>query len=321
MLNWTAYDAERRRKADGQGGLGPAQRQALEEMLVSVLRLPAAGAAATWGEVVGYGAQSAAVVRIRDGVPHPFATPGHPLAVKVYRVRNPRFVEWHARLFHRLPVLAGNPRVQQSVTAGDAVHGLGKKRSYVILHYLPGRLLEAWLQEQQPPPPGAAGAILEEVFRLVIDLWAAGLRPWDVRAGNLILDPADLRVRLVDTDACQRTAEELLARPHDWTRRDQGEALFFRRLPGDVVFRILTGSKRRGDRRDGAGVARIVRALAESGLKAALSRLGRPTGPADAVALAHQSLADFLVICRRPGLTERRCGTPTALPGPVPASR
>jgi hypothetical protein len=321
MLNWSAYDAERRRKADGQGGLNPAQRRALEEMLVSVLRLSAAEAAATWGEVVGYGAQSAAVVRIHDSVPHQFATIGQPLAVKVYRVRNPRFVEWHARLFHRLPILIGNARVQQSVTAGDAVDGLGKKRSYVVLHYLPGRLLEAWLQEQQPPPSADALAILEEVFRLVIELWAAGLRPWDVRAGNLILDPDGLRVRLVDTDACQRTAEELLAHPQDWTRRNQGEALFFRRLPGDVVFRILTGSKRRSNRQDGARVARIVGALAESGLKPALSQLGRPASPAGAVELAHQALADFLVICRRSGLTERQCRTPRAEPEPVPASR
>jgi hypothetical protein len=293
MLDWTGYEIERRRKGTGTA-LTEADRQALEQMLVNLLGLSASDAARTWGAVVGYGRDADGVVRLEPGVPHRFSAGEQSVAVKVYRGRKPRFVQWHGRLFRSTPGLLGHSRVQQSLAAGDAVDGHGVQRSYAVVQYLPGVVLEAWLPEQQPMPIRAARSCLEQILGLVIDLWGASLRTWDLRPGNLIIDPDSGRVALVDTDSYQNLHEEVTLRPHDWSVRDRFEASFFERLPGNLVFQVLTGRKKGGNRADQRELARIEQALADSGLKAALRVLGRPGSQGSDTTRARQACAALL---------------------------
>lgn len=295
MLDWSAYDAERTRKARGKAGVTAADRAALESLLTGVLELSPADAARTWGDAIGYGLDAIVVVRVRDGIAHAHSAAGFPVAVKVYRTRKPRLVAWHGRLFRRAPGLAGNPRVQQSVAAGDAIDGRGHRRSYAVVQYVPGVLLEGWLAEHAPPPDRTA-AILREVFEMVFGFWSAGLRPWDVRPGNLILDLPTGRLTLIDTDASHRTIEDVLERPDDWLRRDAVEQRFLRRLPANVLVPVLTGRKPGPLRQDRKLVRDAADALADSGLDEAMRALGRPDAPPNATRQARAALDAFLAL-------------------------
>src|SRR5262245_21008471 len=108
MIDWTLYDAEKKRRIIGNSNLDPAQRRVIEEMVRTVLALPSSPEGRTWGEALGYGCASEVVVRIKEPSPL-FPAVGSPLAVKVYRGRRPAFEQWHGQLFQRTPPLFGHP--------------------------------------------------------------------------------------------------------------------------------------------------------------------------------------------------------------------
>src|SRR5262249_23185374 len=164
MLDWSAYDAERARRAGGAAGLDAARRADVEATLVGLLELSPSDATGVWGDAVGYGRDSVAVVRPRDGLSHRYASDRFPVAVKVYRRRSPRLLAWHTDLFRRTPCVSGNPRVQQSVAAGEATDTRGRRRSFAVVQFVPGVLLEGWLAAKAPPPAERAAALLREVF-------------------------------------------------------------------------------------------------------------------------------------------------------------
>ncbi len=293
MLDWSAYDAERLRKAGGAPGLTPGQRTALEAFLVRALGVSSPAAGCTWGDVIGYGLDAIAVVHVRPGISHAHAAAGFPVAAKVYRKRQPRLIAWHASQFHRTPRLPGNPRVQQSVTAGEASDGR-QRRSFAVVQYVPGVLLASWLAAHAPPPSARAAALLRDVFELVIGLWSAGLRPWDIRPDNLVLDEATGRLTWIDTDACHQIFEEVTQRPDDWSVRDAVEERYLRRTPVNVIVRIQLGRKPGTFGSDGRMVRRAADALADSGLYDAMHALGRPGAPPDAEQNARAAVDPFL---------------------------
>jgi hypothetical protein len=136
--------------------------------------------------------------------------------------------------------------------------------------------------------------LLRDVFELVIGLWSAGLRPWDIRPDNLVLGETTGRLTWIDTDACHGIFEEVTQRPHDWRNRDAVEERYLRRMPVNVIVRVLLARKPGPYGSDGEMVKRTAAALADSGLAHAMHALGRPGAAADAEQQARAVLDTFL---------------------------
>ncbi|MBI2876989.1 MAG: hypothetical protein HYY20_08920 [Candidatus Tectomicrobia bacterium] len=97
------FDREQRRKASGREPLGEGERQRIEQLVSQALQLPEAAQAGLWGAALGYGRDAEAVIRVNDGIEHGYESCGHPIAVKLYRCRKPKFVHWHAEQFKQMP--------------------------------------------------------------------------------------------------------------------------------------------------------------------------------------------------------------------------
>ena len=79
---------------------------------------------------------------------------------------------------------------------------------------------------------------------MVIPLWSLGHRGWDIRSGNMIVDPGTQQLTLIDTDSYQNTFAEVTGSDLGWGRRDDFEGRFFRRGVGRLVNRIGRASKK-----------------------------------------------------------------------------
>ncbi len=127
---------------------------------------------------------------------------------------------------------------------------------------------------------------------MVIPLWSLGHRGWDLRSGNMIVDPGTQQLTLIDTDSYQNTFAEVTGSDLGWDRRDDFEGKFFRRGVGRLVNRIRQGKQKTAVRKKSE--LRIVSVLEGSGFRAALHDLGRPGTEPGTAAIARQACVQFL---------------------------
>jgi len=220
-VDWTFLQTVRA----GKGALlSEAGREQLEDLAARAIDLDDGARAALWGEAIGYGLYSAAVVRAGPDCRHRFADRPARIAVKIYHNAATRFLHFHR---HVMPGCAFDA-VQRSVDAVEIADRSGNPRGVAILEYVPGDPLDGC-----EIPPAKLGAQLEGFFlRLLIPLWAAGHRFWDFRPANLIVSRDRSGIALIDTDCLRGSFERIAADRGEWTQRDEAEQLAFRRLPG-----------------------------------------------------------------------------------------
>jgi hypothetical protein len=291
-LYWEEFDKEAERKAPGSEKLGEPERRGIEQLAAEALGVPQAVRTEGWGAVLGYGRDAQAVIQVFDWVEHRHGDCRSSLIVKIYRCRKPVFSRWHGEQFGRMPGFPGNPRVQQSVAAGEVRDWRGKIRSYAVLQYVPGIVLDARL-ETAPKTRTPVRNLLEQIFMdMVIPLWSLGHRGWDLRSGNLVVDPENRQLTMIDTDSYQNTFTEVTGGTLGWSKRDDFENRFFRRGVGRLVSRIGLGKQKATTRKNSE--IRIARVLETSGFQAALHGLGRPDSPPNHTAIARQSFDHFL---------------------------
>jgi hypothetical protein len=290
-LNWEEFDQEAARKA-GSTKLNPEERAEIEELAARALVIPPNARSEFWGAALGYGRDAQAIVQLLDGIEHRHTNSPGALIVKLYRTRKPAFSRWHSEQFGRMPGFSGNPRIQQSIAADEVQDWRGKSRSYAVLQHVPGIVLDAWL-EMTPKSQTPVRFFLEQIFmEMVIPLWNLGHRGWDLRSGNMVVDPATQQLTMIDTDSYQNTFAEVTGGTSVWTRRDDFENRFFRRGLSRVVNRISQGKQKPVARRNTELQATSL--LEASNFLAALHNLGRPNSSRNDVAVARQACAHFL---------------------------
>lgn len=290
-LNWEDFDKEAARKA-GSAKLNAEERVGIEELAAQALAIPQSARSCLWGAALGYGRDAEAIVQLFDRIEHRYLQFPDSLIVKIYRTRKPAFGRWHGEQFGRMPAFSGNPLIQQSVAAGEIRDWRGKQRSYAILQYVPGTVLDAWLADRPEALPEPR-FFLEQIFLdMIIPLWSVGHRGWDLRSGNMVVNPATRQLTMIDTDSYQNTFEELTVADKGWTKRDDFESRFFDRGIARLVTRMLPGNQDSVGR--GTSKELVAEALDASGFRAALHRLGRPNSSADSVAAARRNCARFL---------------------------
>jgi hypothetical protein len=157
---------------------------------------------------------------------------------------------------------------------------------------VPGIVLDAWL-EVVPRNQTTVRDFLEQIFMdMVIPLWSLGHRGWDLRSGNMVVDPATRRLTMIDTDSYQNTFAEVTGGTLVWNRRDDFESRFFRRGLTRIVNRISQSKQSAAVRKNRE---RCIASVSEaSGFLAALHDLGRPNSPHDNVAVARQACVHFV---------------------------
>jgi hypothetical protein len=204
-IDWEEYG-----RFGKKGLLSAGDRDVVERNAADLLGLGVEAAAQVWGRAVGYGCESAAVIRIDSAAPHRFRERAPEVAVKAFRT-----AAWKAVDFQRDHLVGRDlPRVQRSFAAEVRAEGR-KSRGYAVLEFIPGVSMDRRLEEG--PRPGAAVVrdwIVQCLADVVAPLWAQGLRFWDVRPCNLVLSP-DGRLTLIDNDLLRHGADD----------RDHAEAI------------------------------------------------------------------------------------------------
>ncbi len=137
---------------------------------------------------------------------------------------------------------------------------------------------------------------------MVIPLWNLGHRGWDLRSGNMVVDPATQQLTMIDTDSYQNIFAEVTGGTLGWSKRDDFESRFFRRGFGRLVSRIGLGKQKAATRKNSE--LRIARVLETSGFQAALHSLGRPDSPPNHLVVAQQNCIQFLDQLAAIGLSE-----------------
>jgi hypothetical protein len=288
----------------GRRGLvlpGPEERRAVEQLAVSVLGLSPADAARDWGEAIGYGLYSVAVLRPDPGVRHPFADACADVALKVFTNSAHVAVEFQKRC------LVGRrlPRVQRTLAAGQQADGARRVRGYLVLEYVAGPTLEEALEAGQLHDPGQRLDVLGSLLGdLLIPLWAEGLRLWDFRPANLVLSPAP-RLTLIDTDSLRGAMLERDETPDCWDVRSRWEDIALGKpgRTGGRLEQVMVLLDQREGEKPLAVRKRLARALAGSGLAEALRELGRQSdveGRLQVREQAEHSLDAFVASLRAP---------------------
>ena len=278
----------------------PAERQALEQLAVSVLQLSPRDTARAWGEAIGYGLYSAAVLRPDPGISHAFRDRCPDVAVKLFTNSATAAVDFQTRY------LLGRqlPHVQQTLAAGRQPDGAGKVRGYLVLEFIDGPTLELAIEEGQLTDPAQLLDVLESLLRdLLIPLWSEGLRLWDFRPANLVLSPVP-RLSLIDTDSLRAAMLEREETPDCWDVRTRWENIALGeagRTGGRLEQLMVLLARHPSERRPAVTRKRLAQALAESGLADALRDLGRQAQEEErrqARRVAEQALGVFMGMLR-----------------------
>lgn len=291
-LNWEEFYKEAERKAPDKEKLREQELRAIEQLAAQALRISETVRTEVWGAVLGYGRDAEAIIQVFDGIAHGYRDCRYPLIVKLYRCRKPVFSRWHGEQFGCMPGFSENPRIQQSIAAGEVRDWRSKNRSYAILQYVPGIVLDAWL-EVAPKTQRSVRFFLEQIFmEMVIPLWNLGHRGWDLRSGNMVVDPATQQLTMIDTDSYQNTFGEVTGCTAGWSKRDDFESKFFHRGVRRLVSRISLGKQKATARKNSE--RRIASVLETSEFRSALHSLGRPDTPPDHLVAAQQNCIQFL---------------------------
>ena len=241
-LDWTDFDAKR--QANNRPTLPACERETLEAAAREILQPNLADKRGSWGRVIGYGMRSRALVtplrHVKLGWRRHQRNGAAPL-LKFYLGEGIRsgatFIHFHNDLFARLPALAGNPRVQQSWSAGH----WRRRIPYAILQYVPGQELGRLLLDDTARGLDWSTNILRQVLlELWAPIWESGLRFKDAHPNNYVVGP-DSQVVMIDTEQMRKDATELLGSPRSTEQRSRHEADALKRLPG-LVKRIYAGS-------------------------------------------------------------------------------
>ena len=258
------------------------ERRALEALAESILQLTTKDAARDWGEAIGYGLYSAAVIRPDPDLAHEFRELCPDVALKLFVNRAGQAVEFQLRC------VAGQalPRVQRTLAAGQRADGQGTVRGYLVLDYIPGPSLEEALETPALEHVGVRLVVFRSFLAdLLIPLWSRGLRLWDFRPANLILDPETHRLTLIDTDSLRGAMLEMQKTPDCWNVRNRWEDLALGVAKGERMSgrfeQLAVQLARRAGEKTTAVKRRMQAALAESGLMDVLRRLGRSVGTED----------------------------------------
>ena len=260
-VTWTEHDALR--AGQGLPPAEPAEKREVEDLVSAVLRLTSDQLSMEWGSAIGYGLSSLAVVKVPAGTQDRYSWFGD-LTVKVYRNAASQLVRFHGKLIDNpLP-----SSFQRTIDSGAWTGSTAKQRGYVVLQYAPGCPLDELPEPVGRSEPERARSTLAAFFRdLLIPTWSAGLRFFDFRAANLVLDPIEPRLVMIDTDALLPAVRERDNRPDVWKARDTQERKAHQQLAGLVALLL--------DRPGLVGRRRVADALSTSGLIDELCRLDR----------------------------------------------
>jgi hypothetical protein len=170
-----------------------------------------------------------------------------------------RVIPFHTRLIHQIPGLP-NPHVQRTLEAGFWPDARGQERACIVQEWVEGVTLEELVRRQwvrEPVDGSRVRLILEQLLGgIIIPLWGAGTIWWDVRDANCCWNEPGRHLTLIDVDALAAYADEIVATPHVWERRETGRRTALGRLR-QMTLRLLLAQ--------GAGTGK--------GLRTALPRL------------------------------------------------
>jgi hypothetical protein len=270
-LDWTQFDAAL--VVNGQMPLAAPGRDRLEHVAGEILGV---APGQLRGNVLRNGMYSQLVVRIPATVPHRFAWRERDVVVKLYRSAAIKAVVFQQLL--ATPRLRANRRdagggvigfhrqgdFQLTIAAGWSTCGIG----YVVLQYVDGSCLDELLLHTSVPQRAAWRSILESfLLELLIPAWSRGVRWWDVRLANVVLERARGRLVAIDTDGLRPSIQEMIEDRNAWTVRDKQQLMAFNRLPG-LISRLM-------HQPGASGLVRVRVALEESRFIDAAHQLGR----------------------------------------------
>jgi hypothetical protein len=230
MLNWKPYDRHDWKNCD-QKKFTARQKKQFEELAAQILRLPKGTPPDCWGTVHPPG-RNATVIQIHPGVRHRFEQSGRRAAgLKIFnlvdgQVMWPSVSKFHESQRRRLPGLP-NSHVQEVQDCGEAEDSQRRKRGYLVQPWVAGTVLAEKIQQGMSASEALqiAGDLFNEI---VIPLWGVGTSWWDVRDSNYVVTPAD-RLMMIDSDTVGAYADEMLATPPVFARRNRGSRLAMQR--------------------------------------------------------------------------------------------
>lgn len=185
------------------------------------------------------GYNSVALLKTSAGSIHKYA--GFPEAVvKIFRRDCPRerfakIARWHNEDFGKFPILKSK-NFQQSLGAGEYVDKFGKVYFYAVMEYIPGTLLQDFVDLELPLDGSLAKSIINQLFHsIIIPAWNCGLTFSDIQGRNFVLR-GDGILAMLDTEQMRHSATEMLAGENSADGKKLRAHLAFHSSPGKVDF-------------------------------------------------------------------------------------
>ncbi|MHA2045520.1 MAG: hypothetical protein ACW99G_12050 [Candidatus Thorarchaeota archaeon] len=267
-LDWSKYDNKVMATGNNKRRISVEKKKDLEELAASIAGVNSSG---DWGEVLGYGNDAIAVIRVKS--PHRYNNyVDGDIAVKILDKSPEHYLNFHQK-FKLVPEALEPLRTNYFQKTIDT--GISGGHSYQVLTYLPGENLE-----DTESIESAKDAINGFFTNIIIPSWNVGHRFFDFRNANLIHHQN--RISLIDLDMVSKGFGEIGS--DEWAKRDVLERTAFGRMPG-IVEGIISKSGLKKSK------AKIKKAFEESGLKQSLALLGRGGKMQDSVSALDYFLA------------------------------